>query len=262
MTLSRWWTLAVVLFASSSIRAEEKENWSTLRGRVIWSGEEIPENKALDPGRDQSCCEPGGKRFRDDWVIDPKSRGVRWVMVWLEPDPEVKPRQLPIHPDLKEVRNDSLIIELKNCRFQPHVHTGRLGQSLIIRNSDVVPHAVKSSESDSPIGTRLYPAKQSFTFVKMPVSKSAIFLDCPIHPEMRGLVRFFDHPYFAVTDQEGKFEIEKVPVGKFRLKVWQESNGWRGGRHGRFGEVVSIEKKATNDLGEITLNPEVPVWVP
>jgi len=54
---------------------------------------------------------------------------------------------------------------------------------------------------------------------------------CSIHPWMSGYVRVFEHPYYAVTDDDGKFEIKNAPVGKFRIVFWHES-GLRGGRTG------------------------------
>ena len=50
---------------------------------------------------------------------------------------------------------------------------------------------------------------------------------CTIHGWMTGYVRIFDHPYYAVTDENGKFEIKNAPAGKFRIVYWHE-NGLRG----------------------------------
>ena len=31
-----------------------------------------------------------------------------------------------------------------------------------------------------------------------------------------------EHPYYALTDAEGKFLLDHVPPGKYTLRVWQE----------------------------------------
>jgi hypothetical protein len=67
---------------------------------------------------------------------------------------------------------------------------------------------------------------------------------------MDGYVRVFDHPYFAVTDADGKFEIKNAPVGKYRIVYWHEAVGLRGGRAGRFGEPIEIAGPKT-DLKEV-----------
>jgi hypothetical protein len=56
---------------------------------------------------------------------------------------------------------------------------------------------------------------------------------------MTGYVRVFDHPYYAVTDDDGNFEIKNAPAGKYRIVYWHE-NGVRGGAQGRAGEEVEI----------------------
>ena len=58
--------------------------------------------------------------------------------------------------------------------------------------------------------------------------KPPIQYKCTIHGWMTGYVRIFDHPYYAVTDANGNFEIKNAPVGKFRIVYWHE-NGVRGG---------------------------------
>ena len=55
-----------------------------------------------------------------------------------------------------------------------------------------------------------------------------IKIECNIHPWMNGWVRVFDHPYFAVTDADGNFELKNAPAGNYRLMVWHGQGGWRG----------------------------------
>ena len=57
---------------------------------------------------------------------------------------------------------------------------------------------------------------------------------------MCGTVLIFDHPYFAVTDEKGNFEIKNAPAGNYRIIYWQENTGYRGGREGRFGTPINI----------------------
>jgi hypothetical protein len=57
---------------------------------------------------------------------------------------------------------------------------------------------------------------------------------------MSGQVRIFDHPYYALTDENGNFEITNAPAGQFRIVFWHET-GVRGGKEGRFGEPIAIK---------------------
>jgi hypothetical protein len=42
---------------------------------------------------------------------------------------------------------------------------------------------------------------------------------------MRGWVVVAEHPFYAVTDEQGEFSLENVPRGKYMLQVWQETLG-------------------------------------
>src|SRR5262249_47260706 len=70
---------------------------------------------------------------------------------------------------------------------------------------------------------------------------------CDIHGWMGARVFVFPHPYFAVTDKDGNFEIKNAPAGKFRLVVLHEGGGWVAGRQGK---LITIEASKTKDLGE------------
>ncbi len=88
---------------------------------------------------------------------------------------------------------------------------------------------------------------------KMKAEAGAVNINCPPHPWERMTLRVFDHPYFAVTNQRGEFDFRLAPSGKCRLVVWHESIGYRGGRSGRYGEVIEVEGGAISDLGDITV---------
>ena len=65
-------------------------------------------------------------------------------------------------------------------------------------------------------------------------------------------MRIFDHPYYAVTDEDGKFEIKDAPAGNYRIVYWHENVGFKGGKDGRFGEPVAIP---ANNKGPLQLPP-------
>jgi hypothetical protein len=50
---------------------------------------------------------------------------------------------------------------------------------------------------------------------------------CDAHAFMYASIHVFEHPYFAVTNESGRFELTHVPPGTYRLKVWHETLGVR-----------------------------------
>ena len=60
---------------------------------------------------------------------------------------------------------------------------------------------------------------------------------CDVHPWMTGYVAVTDHPFFAVTGDDGSFTIPNVPAGTYTIEAWHERFGTptaggdgRGGR--------------------------------
>jgi hypothetical protein len=74
-----------------------------------------------------------------------------------------------------------------------------------------------------------------------------------IYPWMKGFFRIFDHPYFAVTDEQGRFEIRQAPAGKDRLVVWHPEVGYVQG--GKTGIPVTIKADSTTTVEPIKLKP-------
>ena len=48
---------------------------------------------------------------------------------------------------------------------------------------------------------------------------------CHLHFAMRAFAGVLDHPFFSVTDRDGRFEIPGVPPGRYRISAWDEGLG-------------------------------------
>jgi hypothetical protein len=82
-----------------------------------------------------------------------------------------------------------------------------------------------------------------------------VLISCNIHGWMKGHVRIFDHPYYAVTDKEGKFEIKGVPAGTWHAVVWHEGSGWGTGDAKGSKKTIVVKGDADNDAGKIPIVP-------
>jgi hypothetical protein len=59
--------------------------------------------------------------------------------------------------------------------------------------------------------------------VKLPRANGpGIRVVCDVHVHMNAWAAAFEHPYFAVTDEQGRFEIPDIPPGTYRLVAWHE----------------------------------------
>src|SRR4051794_13352435 len=71
--------------------------WGTVTGQVVYAVGNAPQRAALKVDRDQKACLKNGPLLDDTLVVDPKTKGVRWVMVWLQ-DPANPKKALRTHP--------------------------------------------------------------------------------------------------------------------------------------------------------------------
>src|SRR5262245_36687706 len=107
MTLTCLLLLAVPGAAQPVVRG-----WGPTKGKVVFAGDKIPENPKVTVTSDRKVCLSKGPIYKDELVIDAKTKGVRWVMVWLAPVEDfrnVKKDSIPIHPSLKKVPKEAFI---------------------------------------------------------------------------------------------------------------------------------------------------------
>jgi plastocyanin len=113
------------------------------------------------------------------------------------------------------------IMSQKNMVFAPHVLPVVKGTTVDFYNYDTVAHNVFSPPGAAVrFNLGLYGAgvKKTQTFDTL----GEVPLLCNVHPEMLGYVIVLQNPYFAITDEGGKFQIKNVPPGTYQIKVWNE----------------------------------------
>ena len=193
-----------------------------------------------------------GNIFREDWVINKDNKGIRWAVVYLLPDPPKAGSKLPIHPSLLAVPGEPAVLDQPCCRFDPHVLAVRQGQPVEARNSSKIAHNVKWTGFNNPGGNVTLPPGGKMTIKDLKAAPSPVRVDCNIHPWMKAYLFVFDHPYYAVTDENGQFEIKLAPAGNHRLVIWQDM-GWKDGN--RTGTPITIKADEVMDVGKIELKP-------
>ncbi|MBY0525831.1 MAG: sigma-70 family RNA polymerase sigma factor [Gemmataceae bacterium] len=232
-------------------------DWGTIRGQLVFAGDRPPEPQEINVDKDRDHCLANGKLLSESWVVNKDSKGVRWVFVWLAPEPGTA-KKLPIHPSLADIKQKEVDMDQPCCQFVPHCLAMREGQTLVAKNSSPIGHNVNYTGHPlrNPGKNVSVGAKASIRIDDLKADERfPVQIACNLHGWMKGYVRVFDHPYFALTDADGKFEIENAPAGEWRMKVWQEAMGWRGGAAGRDGEKITVKGGTTTDLGKLDLKP-------
>ncbi len=114
-----------------------------------------------------------------------------------------------------------VLLDQTGCRYVPHVLGLMAGQPLLLRNSDDLGHNVHGVPFANPEwNTAQKPGQQDER--KLANREVMVKVMCNIHPWMSAWVGVLDHPYFAVTDAAGRFDIKGLPPGKYTLEAWHE----------------------------------------
>lgn len=245
-------TIVAGLFAGfRNVQAQDAKAWGDIKGRIVWGDKDIPEQKPFaekDITNDKAHCLSKGALLKEDWVVNKKNKGLKWTFVWLEP--KDKEKSLPIHPDLKEVSKKEAVMDQPCCMFVPRALGMRQGQILLAKNSSPVPHNFNYTDGDGNGKNFVIPRRGAVPVKNLKADPYPITVNCNIHGWMKAWIRVFDHPYFAVTDENGAFAIPKAPAGDYQLMIWHEG-GWNGGAAGRNGQLITIKGGAKNDLGDL-----------
>ncbi len=111
-------------------------------------------------------------------------------------------------------------LDQRDETFVPHVLAITTGTVVDFPNSDRIYHNVFSLSKTARFDLGRYPAgrSRSVRFDKPGIVR--VF--CEIHSHMNAFVLVFSHPFFAVTDEEGRYRIDRVPPGNYSVAAWSD----------------------------------------
>jgi plastocyanin len=244
-----WSALALT---TSSVAAE----WGTLKGRFVVDGTP-PKPQPLVVTKDQFCIDK--KPVSDSVVVGPKGELANAVVcLRLERGAKVEP-----HPDYAAQLSEPAVLDNNGCMFHPHVVLVRVGQPLIVKNSDPVGHNTKAQLLQNASFNVIVAEGQDNTFKFTKSETMPMPVNCNIHPWMAAHVLIQDHPYMAVSGEDGTFEIKNVPAGKQNFVFWHQSGYVRNAKVGpgktdRRGRAeLTIPPGGELDLGDIKVPASV-----
>lgn len=118
------------------------------------------------------------------------------------------------------------IVDQKSCLYIPHIFAVQTGQKITVKNSDPVMHNVHTSPTSGAPEFNVA-QMQGGADLTLTLDKPESFMKfkCDVHPWMFAYATVVDHPYFAVTDKEGKFTIKDVPAGKYTVEAAHRKAG-------------------------------------
>jgi hypothetical protein len=234
------------------------DQWGTIKGQIVWGGDKIPERATIQVKNDPQHCLKDNKTadaakgtiLDENLLINAKNKGLKNVFVYILVLPG---ETIKIHPKLKKFP-PTVDLDQPTCMFFPRALALREGQILVVKNSAPVQHNIRwIGDGDNNQGGNVTIKPGGKEEIKdLKTQKLPLPLECNIHGWMKGRLGVFSHPYFAITDEDGNFEIKDAPVGEHPLMIYHEEIGYRLGAEGKNGEQIKV-KAGVNDLGKLPM---------
>jgi hypothetical protein len=255
---------------------------ATIKGKVTYDGDPPPSSdlkaamQAVKDEKERDHCLKGDTE-NPTWMIG-ADKSVKNVVVWLKP---ADGHYFNITGDAAKPAEQEVTIDQPFCAFKPHVVAlypsywdpetkaqKKTGQVFKVLNSAPINHNTAwkgkallndgKNEILKPKGEMVVNAKPCRD--NQSSGEDVININCDIHKWMTAKALVFDHPYFAITKDDGSFEIKNVPAGaEISIVSWHEDAnqgapeadkgyGLPEGKGNRKGMAVTLKDGETKEL--------------
>jgi plastocyanin len=215
--------------------------WATIKGRFVFDGtppEMKPYNVTKEP---EICTDHGHAPDQEYLVVDKSTKGIKNVLLYLRTASRVHESARPT--------DGKVVFDQKECKFLSHVFPIAVGETIDIKNSDPTGHNTKIGGKMNFNQTIASGASLPFKPQKAEATPAQV--TCSIHPWMIAYMLPRDNKYFAVTADDGTFEIANVPAGEpIEIQVWHEHSV---NPNGLFVDTTEAKAIKWNNKGRFTV---------
>jgi hypothetical protein len=198
-------------------KIEEVRGNGVIRGRVMLDG--TPPVMATISNE---ICHDKATPLKEETVVVGNENGLANVFVYVQGLPRVDGSSVP-----------PALLDQVNCRYVPHALGVTAGQPLRIKSSDPTMHNVHYTPAKNEARNLGMTRAGDEKTVTLAEPGEFIRVKCDVHPWMNATIGVFDNPFFAVTDENGRFEITALPLGTWKLVTWHE-------RYGQLEQTISV----------------------
>jgi plastocyanin len=189
-----------------------------IQGKISFDGK-APKMKSLRMDADPVCVANNTVVPRREWLILDENNGIKNVLVFVK-----ESSNKSLEGEFNAPENPA-VIDQNGCVYVPHVLGVMVGQKLDILNSDGTLHNIHALPKVNKEFNKAMPRSKKRMTVQFDKSEAPFKVKCDVHPWMGAFIGVFEHPYFAVTDDDGSYVISGLEPGDYVIEAWHERLG-------------------------------------
>ena len=189
--------------------------FANVTGSVKFTGT-APQNETILMNADPTCKSLHSAPVQAETVIVNGNGTLKNTFVYIKEGLEGKTFPAPA---------TLVTIDQKGCQYNPHVFGIQVGQPLEIVNDDNTLHNIHSLAEKGKQFNLGMPIQGMKLTKKFDAAEVMVKMKCDVHPWMSAYIGVLPHPFYGVTDDQGKFEIKDLPDGEYTVEMWHEKYG-------------------------------------
>jgi plastocyanin len=200
--------------ATKTYSAIDLNTAGTISGTVHFAGKP-PARVQIDMGQDP-VCSLSDANYSEQYVVH--DGGLQNVFVYVKDGLGNKIYAAP---------SDPVVVDQKGCRFNPHVIGVMAGQPVKFTNSDGTMHNVHMTPTINTNQTVDLSEPPNGTGEMRTLASPELMIPvrCNNHPWMEAFINVAANPFYAVSDENGRFIIKGLPPGTYTLVADHEVLG-------------------------------------
>jgi len=196
---------------------KSKGDEGTISGTIAFTGT-APENPKIDTSADAQCTSKSPNLTAETWVV--KDGKVANTFVYIKDGTLADNKKIGDYTF--PAATSAATLDQNGCHYKPHVMGVMARQEINITNSDPTTHNIHFLQGKNPDWNQSQPNGAAPLKHTLNTSEQMAQVKCNQHPWMKAFIGVMKHPFFAVSDETGKFTISGVPPGKYTVVAWHE----------------------------------------
>jgi hypothetical protein len=186
-----------------------------VKGKVYFVGKR-PAVKPISMDAEAACEKLHNKPVDGSGFSIGKDGGLANVFVYIKSGLEGKVFEPP---------KEAVVLDQRGCMFVPRVVALQARQTLTVKNSDPVSHNIHPNPQNNREWNQQQSPGAPDLVRRFARPEVMIPVKCNVHSWMRSYIGVLDHPYLAVTSENGDFAWSAVPPGNYTIAAWHETFG-------------------------------------